>query len=375
MQPNIAHYRLPLYQQLFQDERFNARLFGNFPNLDEAKARVKPANNQQLQHLNMVSFMNQKIFWQKHLKISHHLDKGDVLVLSGNPRFLSNYPLILSAKMKGIKILWWGHGWTAGSNAARTSLRKFIMRRMDAILLYTADEAAAYIKEGFTPETVFYTGNALDQKPILQAKRQWKQESLEAFKAANNIPQGEKIFLFCGRLTQKTDLTTALEAVKSLNMVSPEHTLIVIGDGDQREFFQRYNASIGGDDKVRWLGPLFNENELAPWFLISDAFLYPGAIGLSILHAFWYALPVVTHSNPKNQMPEFALLKPGKNGLTFTERDVDSLRETLSFISQNPETLQRYGASALDTVRSQYTIEQMYNRFSSAIISTSSADR
>ena len=45
---------------------------------------------------------------------------------------------------------------------------------------------------------------------------------------------------------------------------------------------------------VRWLGSIYDEAQLAPWFLTADAFVYPGAIGLSVLHAMGYGLPVVT---------------------------------------------------------------------------------
>ena len=45
-------------------------------------------------------------------------------------------------------------------------------------------------------------------------------------------------------------------------------------------------------DLVGDLGSIYDEIELAPWFLTADAFVYPENIGLSILHAFGYGLPV-----------------------------------------------------------------------------------
>jgi len=43
-----------------------------------------------------------RLFWQKHLSLEARLRPGDVLVVTGNPRFLSNYPLMAAARRRGI---------------------------------------------------------------------------------------------------------------------------------------------------------------------------------------------------------------------------------------------------------------------------------
>ena len=65
-------------------------------------------------------------------------------------------------------------------------------------------------------------------------------------------------------------------------------------------------------DSIRWLGALYEQEVMAPWFLSAKVFVYPGYIGLSIMHAMGYGLPVITHDNMDNQSPEVAALRNGK---------------------------------------------------------------
>jgi hypothetical protein len=49
-----------------------------------------------------IGLLGQRLFWQKGLSVAASLRSGDVLVVSGNPRFLSNYPLIWQAKQRSV---------------------------------------------------------------------------------------------------------------------------------------------------------------------------------------------------------------------------------------------------------------------------------
>ena len=46
--------------------------------------------------------------WQKGA-VGIPLERGDILVVSGAPRCLSNLVLLVRARMKGVTTIWWGH--------------------------------------------------------------------------------------------------------------------------------------------------------------------------------------------------------------------------------------------------------------------------
>jgi len=65
-----------------------------------------------------------------------------------------------------------------------------------------------------------------------------------------------------------------------------------------------------------------NESDLAPWFLSSELFIHPGAIGLSLLHSFGYGLTVITHDNKMLHNPEYAIFEPELTGRNFHKSDI-----------------------------------------------------
>ena len=59
------------------------------------------------------------LFWQKGIN-KINISKKDTLVLSGNPRYLSNFLIFFKARFLGAKVVWWGQ--FIGSNTSNTSL-------------------------------------------------------------------------------------------------------------------------------------------------------------------------------------------------------------------------------------------------------------
>ena len=62
-------------------------------------------------------------------------------------------------------------------------------------------------------------------------------------------------------------------------------------------------------------------DDIIPYFQNSDIFVYPGGIGLSLVHAYSFGLPVITTDNMDVHGPEIELLKQGVNGDFFTDND------------------------------------------------------
>ena len=81
-------------------------------------------------------------------------------------------------------------------------------------------------------------------------------------------------------------------------------------------------------DKIDFTGPKYGK-EISPYFFKSDIFVYPGGIGLALLHALSFGLPVITTDNYSVQMPEIELLIPGKNGDFYKDNSPESLAEKI----------------------------------------------
>jgi glycosyltransferase involved in cell wall biosynthesis len=149
----------------------------------------------------------------------------------------------------------------------------------------------------------------------------------------------------------------------------------VLGDGPERKQLEDRARQRGISQAIQWRGPLYDEDSLAPWFMSSAVLVHPGAVGLTLLHAFGYGLPVVTHDERSQQMPEIAALGDGSNGVLFRQGDVKSLAETLLGVLRAPELRSHLSEAALRTAREEFNTAVMAQRFSEMVHAVWEHDR
>lgn len=365
VQPTIPTYRVPLFEALARDPDLDVTVYASPIDHFGIKAVTTDRMRVSLDH-EFVCLFGKRLFWQSGLSLAPEMGPGSVLVVNGNPRFLSNVPLIMAARRRGIGVVWWGHGWTPGATEATASIRRWIMRAMDVILLYSDKEVADFVSRGFPESRVVSANNAISQEPIRTATRSWTTNRLQAFKAESGLTD-RRVLLFSSRLSAKTRLHQLIDALAVLSNVDPSYLLIVVGDGDARVELERHVAGRGLKQNVRFLGALYDEARIAPWFLSADAYVYPGAIGLSLLHAFGYGLPAIVHDNARNQGPEYAAFRDGINGLAFQENDVQDLADTIQRVTANPGMRRTLADGARRTVDRDYSLHEMVRRFKMAV--------
>lgn len=295
------------------------------------------------------------------------LNRGDVLVVDGNVRNILLMLLLVKARLKGLRVVWWAQHWTSGTNMLNVRLRIWISRMLsDVYLCYTRTGVDFLQKYGYKRDRLFATGNTIDQRPIKEAIEHWPEAEVEAFKRENGLG-GKQVLLLCGVLREKVRLHQLLMALADSRLSRRPLVLVVIGDGECKETWKDLSVTLKVDSKVIWLSAMRDQMRLASWFLSSDVFVYPGAIGLSILHAFSYGLPVITHDNARNQMPEYEAMENGRTGLIFKENSVADLIEKIEYLLDHPEVRIEMGRYAKELAFSTYSMSAMIDNFCSAI--------
>ncbi|WHZ30326.1 MAG: hypothetical protein OJF51_005129 [Nitrospira sp.] len=367
VQPLVPEYRVPFFEALARSGQCNIQVFASAM-LSGSQSLRSASVDHPFINLNhpCIGYLNHRVLWQKGLRLEERLRRGDVLVVCGNPRFLSNYPLIWRAKRRGIATVWWGIGTMPSQQHFTGMIRRFIMQWADSILLYTDREREEYLGMGFSPDRVFAINNSIDQGPIQRAMREWTPERLAAFQVQETLV-GRPVFLFCGRLSKKAQVDLAIEAFAAYLKKDKGALLVIIGDGEERERLKDLAQRFQLVHSIRWLGELYDQQMMAPWFLTAKCFVYPGYIGLSILHAMGYGLPVVTHSNMLNQSPEIVALSDGHNGLLFDENNRDDLFRKMQVLSADESLRRRMSRSATQTATREFSLDSMVQRFLKAV--------
>ena len=292
-----------------------------------------------------------KLAWQPGIA-GLAVDRGDIVVLSGNPRQLSTMVLLLRAKLSGAKVIWWGHYWSSTSRKWRQSLRRLPMSLADAILYYTDQEVLAHKAESGEPKgsaLIAALNNGLDFEPIRKRR------------APYVAGTRDRALLFVGRLTAKANLGLSFEAMARLGAHAP--MLHVIGTGVEEDNLRSKAAELEIGDKVVWHGALTNEDAISEVANTCQAFVYPGEVGLSLIHAMAYGLPAIVHDSNNFHMPEIAAFRNGLTGMSFEHGSVRSLSDAIAAMLADEDRLLRFSDGAKSVVGPSFTTEDMASRF------------
>lgn len=359
-QPIVPEYRVALFDGVA--ERYNGRMeiwaaerIGNDVSYPLAKMQYDYTHP-----LKKIG----PFVWQKGLSLKG-LQKGDVAVVCGDARQLLSLWIALKAKSRGIAVVWWGHHRTATSSDFAVKIRLAIAKKIsDVFLAYTRTGIEYLATCGFTRDRVFATGNTIDQTPIKKAMAEWTPKKLVRFQEMQGI-KGKKVLVCCSVLRPKVRLDLAIKALASDAL--SDVWLTVIGDGSEKVRYQEVAKELGVAERIKWIGATLDQMVIAPWFMSAKAFIYPGSIGLSILHSFSYGLPVITHGNADHQMPEFEVMEDGRTGYCFEEGSVKDLERKICLLLSDEETRLRMSKYCKSLAYENYSMGQMVRNYCNAI--------
>ncbi len=330
VQAIVPHYRVPVFNRLAQHPDLEVELWAGtsaLGSLDSSAARLGCA----VRHARVLA--PRGLFLQPGRLAAAALGGCDVLVLPWIVRYPDLLPTLGLARARGVRTLLWGHGYSKQDTPLRRRVRNAIGRMADGCMFYSRTEADRCVAEGFDPDRVFVAPNALDQGPIRAAAESWlaRAEALEQFRREHGLTKG-RTALFVARIEPDKRLDLLLDAFALCHRGRPGARLVVVGSGSAEQAMRQRARALGVDDATLFLGALYGEERLAPWFLSAAVFAFPAAIGLSIYHAMGYGVPVLTSDDAAGHNPEIEALRPGHNGLTYRAGDAKSLAAELARI-------------------------------------------
>lgn len=365
-QPTLAKYRVPQYRALAQRPGLEIELLygsrGDVPNVEAEGFRATPIPFRRWR------VGRHPVYWHKAQFEAVRPSRADVAILSWDIHYASLPPALLRARQAGTPTILWGHAYSKRETTIKRRLRNRLGHMATAVLVYNHAAAARLTDEGFDRERVFVALNSLDQEPIQAARRRCLEdrETLAAFRTESGLDPGP-VLLYVSRLEPKNRLDLLLDATARLLPQFPELRVAIVGGGDDHGRLEEMAHRLGVSNHVRFLGVIYDEAKLAPWFVSADLFVYPANIGLSLLHAYGYGLPVVTSDDLAAQNPEIEALQHGTNGLLYTAGDAEALAATIAAALSDRAGLQRMSAAAEATVRDRFNVQTMVDGMEAAI--------
>ncbi|MBV8129458.1 MAG: glycosyltransferase [Planctomycetaceae bacterium] len=178
------------------------------------------------------------------------------------------------------------------------------------------------------------------------------------------------LWFFCGRLVYYKGLETALLALRFV-----PGTLLIAGDGPARTHLERLAARLDLKGRVRFLGKIPRDEDLAAYYLAADAFWFPSnarseAYGLVQVEAMASGSPVINAAIPHSGVPWVS--RHEETGLTVPVDDPAAFAAAARRLLEEPGLRNRLAAGARARAISEFQCDAMGRR-SLALYSTTLA--
>jgi glycosyltransferase involved in cell wall biosynthesis len=304
---------------------------------------------------------NEEIVWQS-IPWREILNDYDVVFVEGNPRYITHAILATLMKLFRKKIILWTMAHSFRANILTENIRLLWSRIFDYLFVYSDTEVMYLRAKGFRSRYIVGMNNGLDQNNIDKVMLECSTSKLRAWRSEQSL-DGNILLLSCARLESKNKFMQFVQALPAIVDEFPEVIWCLIGEGGDKSELVTMVEDAKLTKHVRFLGAIYGESELAPWFMSSNILIHPAAIGLTIFHAFGYGLPVVTHGNWERHGPEYAAFEPGLTGLNFIEDDVGSLSEVVVKLLKDSVGRNQMSDHVKMIAREKYNVDIMAERF------------
>ncbi|MCB9500275.1 MAG: glycosyltransferase family 4 protein [Erysipelotrichaceae bacterium] len=316
IEPVLAHYRRDTFSQIVENNHFEMLILAG-RNYEGVKPFKIDAS--ELRNYFSFRFLNHRFYYLKGAISFVKKYRPDIVVCSGiDFHHIHTLLVFVWVKVTKRKFIWWSHGSFGKQGFIGRWLRGYIYRKSDYILVYSQQGENNLLKLGLCSSKVCVIGNAINSEDYGLNKDLPKRR-----------PKTDEInILYTGRLTEAKRIDVLLNALKILKEERiHNYKCVVVGAGIIEKLLN-LAKDLNVSDIVEFVGGKYGD-EIVPYFQNADLYVYPSGIGLSILHALSYGLPVITTDNYRLHFPEVELLSLGINGDVFLDGNAEDLSEKI----------------------------------------------
>jgi glycosyltransferase involved in cell wall biosynthesis len=378
LQEIVPSYRVPVFQRLAALPGVDLTVFFSRPTREMRADNLRNAadiSGFRARELALLELGRHA--WQPGILAQLLLGRPDIFIAGESGR-LDRLLALLLGKLLGIRVLWFLGGVPYSDPAeirdyanrgrlnrwfGRANPRDWLVRQADGLIVYSAHARGFYASRGHDPARIWVAPNSPDTEALERYGAEWeRQPDVLAAERRRLSPRGEPVLLLIGRLNAARKVDTLLRALSRLQRDGLGCSLVIVGDGSERSALEDMAARLGLPN-VHFEGAIYDERELARYYLLCDVFVTPGVASLAIKMALAFGKPVIT----VNYGLEVHDIVDGVNGFVFPMDDDDKLAMRIRQVLESVELRRAMGIEALRTVRERVNISRMISAFQRAI--------
>jgi glycosyltransferase involved in cell wall biosynthesis len=349
---NIApHYREKLWLAFARDLDVEFHFYyGNNSDKSIKSVNFKNENwkglENQVHIIDNIKVKN-RLIYQRHVLKEVAFKHWDVIILLGDANILSNWLAAIVAWLKGIPVIFWGHGIYGSESFLKRTVRKSFLSLANINLVYGHWARNLLIEENFQPVSIRVIYNSVNYERSTALRVNAVSPNFYKSYFKNDLPT----LIFIGRLTRVKRLQLLIEAVHQLNLATKKFNLVLIGDGEVIQDLKSLAKKL--EVNAYFHGASYNEQEISKFIANADLCVSPGNVGLTSIHSMSYGTPVCTNDDFKNQGPEFEAIKAWETGCFF-DKEKGNLVETISKWFEKSPSREKVRTNCYDVVDNFY---------------------
>lgn len=247
------------------------------------------------------------------------------LILLGNMYCLSTWFNALLGRFTGKHVIFWTHGLKGGDSRLQLFFRLLFYKLADDLFVYEKRGKNLLLNEGFSQKRVHIIYNSLAYSSHMKLRNSFL--SVDYKTTIKSLFNNDNLtIVYSGRLIESKRVDMIFKSIALISELNIN--CLIIGDGDQEENLKNIVKKLKLDN-VCFYGSCYDETMLSKLIGGADILVSPGNVGLSVVHAFSFGTPVISHDNLITQMPEVEIIEVGVNGELFKEGDVNDLKEKI----------------------------------------------
>lgn len=361
IQKVFANYRKPVYDQL--SEQLDLKVLYGKNNSGVKTMDAEYANSvPSIQYWNKESAVLLFPLW----RIYRYYPE---VVLCDLALGMLNLPLIiLGCRLLGIKFAFWSHGYNRKTGfhpdkSWKDKYRLWLLNCADANILYGKIDQEI-LRDYLPEEKIFVAQNTMDIPTLTRINRRLEEEGSDSIKRRLGV---EHLFnmVYIGRLLPSkkpnllVDIYTILKTQYGLTM-----GVHFIGDGKILPVIkERVSAQFALED-FYFHGAIHDNKKSGELLFINDLMVLPGALGLSVNHAFCFGCPVISFKRKDGfpgHGPEVEYVIHNQTGFLVEEHSPEAMAAMIHEYLTNPKLKKELKKNIQMAVESVFPLEKMVN--------------
>jgi N-acetyl-alpha-D-glucosaminyl L-malate synthase BshA len=284
-------------------------------------------------------FYVHRIFWQKirFVGVISFWTKVFLILRKVNPDMIHAQsigiciPALIAKKLLRKPYVVWGQGsdvYLPGKFIK--SISKLVLKNADTVIALTEDMKSEMQK--FCDRAILVIPNGIDSESFENLSR-------ESIRKKLKIKEDENVITFVGTLRPVKGVKYLIRAIKLITKVNGNVKLMLVGDGEEREYVEDLVEELDLNECVKFIGRVQNE-EVPEYMVASDIFVLPSlseSFGIVNLEAMASGLPIV--ATKVGGLPE--IVKDGENGFLVEPKNPKQIAEGTLLLLRDNELRER----------------------------------